>query len=62
LLPFIPPKRQRSTPVACSENSAKFVPFPSQLAPSGYGAPGKILDLVFGIVDRYAAAFDRDRE
>ena len=27
--------RHSSTPVACSENSAKFTPAPSQVAPSG---------------------------
>src|SRR5687768_3774345 len=34
-------KRHSSTRVACSENSAKFTPMPSQVAPSGYGAPGQ---------------------
>src|SRR5580765_3787349 len=36
-------KRQSSTFVACSENSAKFTPEPSQVAPSGYGDPGQAL-------------------
>src|SRR6185437_2453097 len=30
-------KRHSSTPVACSEKRAKFVPSPSHEAPSGYG-------------------------
>src|SRR5579871_2340198 len=34
-------KMQSSTPVACSEKIAKFVPSPSQVAPSGYGVPGQ---------------------
>src|SRR5438876_82914 len=34
-------KRQSSTPVACSEKIAKFVPSPSHVAPSGYGVPGQ---------------------
>src|SRR5215831_2370710 len=33
-------KRHSSTLVACSEKSAKFTPFPSHVAPSGYGFPG----------------------
>src|ERR671938_590445 len=33
--------RQSSTPVAFSENMAKFTPSPSQVAPSGYGWPGQ---------------------
>src|SRR5438128_702998 len=36
-------KRQSSTFVACSENSAKFTPTPVQVAPSGYGSPGHTL-------------------
>src|SRR5437868_9754721 len=36
-------KRQSSTRVACSENSAKLTPTPSQVAPSGYGDPGQTL-------------------
>src|SRR5439155_7079214 len=35
-------KRQRSTEVACSEKIAKFTPFPSQVAPNGYGYPSHI--------------------
>src|SRR3954453_1163075 len=34
-------KRHSSTPVACSEKRAKFVPSPSHDAPSGYGEPGQ---------------------
>src|SRR5689334_6316959 len=34
-------KRQSSTFVAFSENSAKFTPMPSQVAPSGSGWPGQ---------------------
>src|SRR4051794_6246646 len=41
-------KRQSSTRVACSENSAKFTPTPSHVAPSGYGAPGQTLKLFLG--------------
>src|SRR5262245_44428776 len=37
---FSPSNKQSSTPVAFSENSAKFTPDPSQVAPSGYGLPG----------------------
>src|SRR5262245_61868136 len=33
--------RQSSTRVACSENTAKFTPTPSHVAPSGYGEPGQ---------------------
>src|SRR6478752_8734924 len=33
--------RHSSTPVACSEKRAKFVPSPSHVAPSGYGVPGQ---------------------
>src|SRR5438045_9045840 len=33
--------RQSSTFSACAENSAKLVPRPSQVAPSGCGAPGE---------------------
>src|SRR5436190_8907410 len=36
-------KRQSSTRAACSEKSAKLTPAPSQVAPRGYGRPGKIL-------------------
>src|SRR3982751_1103687 len=43
-------KRQSSPRVACSENSAKFTPTPSQVAPSGYGAPGQTLMLFLGTV------------
>src|SRR6185436_20015211 len=32
--------RHSSTRVACSEKIAKLTPTPSQVAPSGYGAPG----------------------
>src|SRR5260370_33028472 len=32
-------KRKSSTRSACSENSAKFTPSPSQVAPSGCGSP-----------------------
>src|SRR4028119_666645 len=35
-----PSNRHRSTPVAFSENSAKFTPLPSQVAPSGTGWAG----------------------
>ena len=35
-------KRQRSTAVACSLNSAKLTPAPSHVAPSGNGAPGRV--------------------
>jgi hypothetical protein len=35
-------KRQRSTEVAFSEKIAKLTPFPSQVAPSGYGYPNQI--------------------
>src|SRR5262245_58593660 len=31
---------QSSIPVAWAENTAKLVPRPSQVAPSGYGEPG----------------------
>ena len=34
-------KRQSSTRSACSEKSEKFVPAPSQVAPSGNGAPAR---------------------
>src|SRR3954467_6647248 len=34
-------KRQSSTLSACSENSAKLTPAPSQVAPSGYERPGQ---------------------
>src|SRR5882724_5455688 len=33
--------RHNSTLVACSENNAKFTPFPSHVAPSGYEFPGQ---------------------
>ena len=39
--------RHSSTRVACSENSAKLTPTPSQVAPSGYGAPGQTLIVRF---------------
>src|SRR5205823_12821241 len=35
--------RQSSTCSACSENSEKFVPSPSHVAPSGNGPPGHTL-------------------
>src|SRR3954468_24846147 len=34
--------RHRSTPVACAENRAKLTPLPSQVAPSGTGAPSSM--------------------
>src|SRR5580765_546813 len=40
-LPCPRSKRQRSTPVAFSEKSAKLTPSPSHVAPRGYGAPGQ---------------------
>src|SRR5271156_5836165 len=49
-LPPTPPNRHSVTPVACSENSEKFTPLPSGVAPSGYGVPGRISDLDFGIL------------
>ena len=45
-----PPNRHSVAPVACSENIEKFTPASSQVAPSGYGVPGRILNLVFGIL------------
>lgn len=45
-----PPNRHSIAPVACSENIEKFTPAPSQVAPSGYGKPGRISNLVFGIL------------
>src|SRR5919201_876212 len=45
--------RQSSTPVAFSEKRAKFTPEPSQIAPSGYGRPGRFLtldDRSFGVM------------
>src|SRR5262245_59161119 len=38
---FAESKRQSSTFVAFSENSAKFTPMRSQVAPSGLGRPGQ---------------------
>src|SRR5205807_7727267 len=38
---------QTSTLVAFAENSEKFVPFPSQVAPRGWGEPSRILDFMF---------------
>src|SRR5580704_14959742 len=49
VLPPTPPNRHSVTPVACSENSEKFTPLPSGVAPSGYGVPGRISDLGFAI-------------
>src|ERR1700684_2550303 len=49
-LPPTPPNRHSVTPVACSENSEKFTPLPSGVAPSGYGGPGRISDLGFSIL------------
>src|SRR5207248_8622953 len=40
--------RQSSTFSAFAENSAKFVPRPSQVAPRGCGAPAEIRALEFG--------------
>src|SRR5215510_1398373 len=40
--------RQSSTLVALAENSAKFVPRPSQVAPSGCGAPAESRALALG--------------
>src|SRR4051812_47277359 len=37
-----PSNRQRSTPVAFSENRAKLTPSPFQVAPRGYGWPGQM--------------------
>src|SRR6185436_20515776 len=34
-----------STLVACDEKSAKFTPFPSQVAPRGYGRPSLTADI-----------------
>src|SRR4029450_10018504 len=34
-------KRPKSTPSACSENSPKLTPSPSQWAPRGSGRPGQ---------------------
>jgi hypothetical protein len=36
--------------VACSENIEKFTPVSSQVAPSGYGTPGKVANVDFGIL------------
>src|SRR5712691_458971 len=36
--------RHNSTFSACAENSAKFTPLPSQVAPSGWGWPGHTFD------------------
>ena len=40
--PYGSSNRQSSTASACSLNSAKLTPLPSQVAPSGYGCPGCI--------------------
>ena len=40
--------RQSSTRVACSEKIAKLTPTPSQVAPSGCGAPGQTRRLLLG--------------
>jgi hypothetical protein len=45
-------KRQRSTPVACAENRAKFTPAPSQVAPRGYGWPGPMCITLSSCVSR----------
>src|ERR1700754_3662773 len=37
--------RHSSTLAACAENSAKFVPRPSQVAPSGCGDPAEVCPL-----------------
>src|ERR1700752_4830221 len=38
---FTVSNKHKSTLVACSENNAKFTPFPSHVAPSGYEFPGQ---------------------
>src|SRR5207248_9121841 len=43
LSPAAESNRHSSTRDACSENSAKFTPTPSHVAPSGYGVPGQTL-------------------
>src|SRR5579875_871233 len=48
-----PVKRQSSTPSASSENKAKFVPHPSQVAPRGYGAPGQIRNRLLRLAPRH---------
>src|SRR5437588_8111918 len=40
-----PSKKQSSTRVAISEKTEKFVPAPSDVAPSGYGVPGQTFTL-----------------
>ncbi|HXM07210.1 MAG TPA: hypothetical protein VN936_07090, partial [Candidatus Acidoferrum sp.] len=36
--------------MACSENIEKFTPASSQVAPSGYGAPGRVANVDLGIL------------
>src|SRR5260370_37984816 len=47
--------KQRSMPVACSEKIAKLTPFPTQVAPRGYGFPGQVFTIVINatfLIDR----------
>ena len=47
LAPPVPSNRHSSTFSACAENRAKFVPRPSQVAPSGCGVPAESRMLAF---------------
>src|SRR5688572_24365854 len=51
-----PSKRQTSTLVAWAEKSAKLTPFPSQLAPRGYGKPSMM------VLSLRSGAFMPDRQ
>src|ERR1700687_3098626 len=60
VLPPTPPNKHSVTPVACSENIEKFTPAPSGVAPSGYGAPGRISNLDFDILKLTLMASRKD--